>query len=122
MRRRTLTTVIAGALACGLLGGMTMGIASAAQSSTVHYKVVQKAFSVNPGDTDLVTVNCPRGLSPVGGGGHYGDGEFPDAYAQFTGISESDVSFSGRGWTVTAWVSSGVSKSWFTANVVCAAW
>jgi len=123
MRRKVLMTVVAGSIACGALGGMTMGIASAAQSAVVHYKVIEKHFDVPSGASRLETVTCPTGLDPVGGGAHYGVNEWP-ALSQpaFAGIAQSDLSLNHRGWTVNAWVNSSQGTTSFTADVVCASW
>jgi hypothetical protein len=111
-------------MAAGLVGGMTMGIASAAQSSPVHYKVIEKTFVVASGATVARTLTCPHGMSPVGGGAHYGAGEFAETSQDTAGdgISESDLSLNHRGWTVVTWVAATYGASSFTADVICASW
>ena len=94
--------------------------ASAAPSAAVHYKVVQKHFTVGSGQQKLETVTCPRGLKPVGGGGHFGSPGFIVANPAIVGIDESAISNNLRGWTVSAYVASSQGTSSFTADVVCA--
>jgi hypothetical protein len=123
MRRRIIGAAAAASIAFAAgIGGLTVGIASAAQSSPVTYKVVEKDFVVQSGATKVVTISCPAGLKPVGGGAHYGVNEFPAVAPSAVSIADSDLSLSHRGWSVAAYVSSSSGASSFTADVICASW
>lgn len=93
-----------------------------AGGSVVHYKVVEKAFVVNANTTKVVTVNCPAGMVPVGGGAHYGSNGYPGGGATYAYVAESDISLSHRGWTSTLVVTGSQGNSSFTASVTCARW
>ena len=122
MKRRAMALFAAGTAVCGLVVGTTVSVASAAPAAVVHYKVVEKKFTVLSGATKTVTVKCPTGMRPVGGGAHYGQNSVPGANPAFVGISESDISLNRRGWTITAYTTSSQGPSAFTADVVCARW
>src|SRR5215472_15321150 len=95
IRRSALTALAGASLACGAIGGVTMALASTAQSAAVRYKVVQKTFSVSPGRAKVVDVKCPVGMKPAGGGAHYGINGWPGSgNGSLIGISESGLDVS----------------------------
>jgi hypothetical protein len=121
MKYKALVVGAAGTALFGAAAITTMATASASPAAAPHYKVVQKTFTVQSGTSKLKTVTCPSGMKPVGGGGgHYGENEFPAANPADAGIDESDISKNGRGWTVSAYEATGFGPASFTADVVCA--
>jgi|HubBroStandDraft_1064217.scaffolds.fasta_scaffold28626_4 hypothetical protein len=119
---RGIALLVAGSVAVGTMIGVTIAGATAASGAVEHYKVIERNFVVKSGHTRVYDVKCPAGYLPVGGGGHYGAGEFPGASFSFTGILESDIDLSHKGWAVTAYVSPSDSQSSFTADAICATW
>lgn len=115
-------------LAAAALTGSTVGVlmaavgASSASGTIPHYKVVEKTFIVATGHQKTIDIKCPAGMSPVGGGAHYGSHGFPGGNASAQYIAESDLDVSHRGWAITAVVTSPVGNSAFTADAICAAW
>src|ERR1700722_143570 len=114
--------VAIGAIAGGSIAGVVAAATPAASGSVVHYKVVERTFVVGSGHTRVYDIKCPAGYLPVGGGAHYGANSFSGALPGETGVLESDLDLTHKGWTLTVYVASDIGRSSFTADAVCAHW
>jgi hypothetical protein len=111
-------------IAAGVLGGATLAggllmVGGTAVGSTVAYRMIQKDVTLAGGQTRNVDIPCPKGLNPVGGGAHYGTGEWGDVNPPYSQILSSDVDLSGRGWEVAIALGAAESRTSFTVNAIC---
>jgi hypothetical protein len=118
MKHRVTALLVAGSLACGTVAGAALASA-AAQGSVVRYRVITKTFTVGQNQpSKLVDMKCPRGMQPVGGGAHYGQGSWLGGNPNGQGVTESSVDLSHHGWEISAFNLNGAALA-FTGNVVC---
>ena len=122
MKHRGVALLGAASIAIGTMAGITMAGSSAAVGAIRHYRVIERSFVVDTGQTKVLNVRCPSGYAPVGGGGHVGSGEWSTTSPVFAGISGSDIDLNHKGWAVTAYVISPQGNTSFTADAVCARW
>lgn len=124
MKLKNMALLAAGSVALGTVAGIA-GVAftgSSALGTVVHYKVVERTFTVGSGHERVIDIKCPRGYLPVGGGAHFGSGGWPGATSGFNGVLESDLDLSHKGWASTVYVSPSSGNSSYTADAVCARW
>src|ERR1700722_6740658 len=114
--------VAIGAIGGGSIAGVVVAAPPAASGPVVHYKVVERTFVVGSGHTRTYDIKCPAGYLPVGGGAHFGNGSFSGAFPDETGVLESDIDLTHKGWASTVYVASDIGRSSYTADAVCAHW
>jgi len=117
---RVMTSLAAGSMVLGAIGGVAIATASGASGTVRHYKIIERTFLVDTSHIKVVDVKCPTGYVPVGGGGHVGAGAWGADLPTQAGISASDADLSHRGWAVTAYVLAPQGRTSFTADAVCA--